>query len=200
MTQKLYEIVIAPDPVLKTQASPVEHINAQIASQIDRMMETMYEGSGIGLAANQVNMLNRVLVMDVPKGVWEYKGEDRNGVLTIGSAYKSGNRDEEQSSQPIAMVNPEVIWQSEQRSVYDEGCLSLPGQYAQIERSAKVRVKYLDKAGQEREDEFAGLDSHCVQHEIDHLNGVLFTDYLSRLKRNTILRRVEKAKKSQQML
>lgn len=200
MKQQVYDIVIAPDPVLKTESKAVENFDDAVKTQINRMMETMYDGNGIGLAANQVNMLNRVLVMDVPEGIWQYNGEDKNGVLTIGSAYKSGERKEEPKAQPIAMVNPQVIWQSDQRSVYDEGCLSLPGQYAEIERPAKVRVKFLNKDGAEEEQEFAGLDSHCVQHEIDHLNGVLFIDYLSRLKRNTMLRRVEKAKKTQMML
>ena len=200
MTKKTYDIIIAPDPVLKTESKAVENVSQDIKSQIDMMVETMYDGNGIGLAANQVGITNRVFVMDVPLGIWEYKGEDRHGILKIGSAYKSGNRDEEPAPNPIHMVNPEIIWRSEERSVYDEGCLSLPGQYAKVERPAKVRIKYLDREGKEQEQEFAGLDSHCAQHELDHLDGILFVDHISRLKRNTILRKVEKAKKAQMLL
>jgi peptide deformylase len=127
----------------------------------------MYDAPGIGLAANQVGILNRVLVMDL---------EYRDG--------EGGN--------PYYMANPEIIWKSEEISVLEEGCLSVPQQYAEVERPEKVKVKYLDYNGEEKELEAKGLLSHCVQHEIDHLDGVVFIDYLSSLKRNMLIRKVKK--------
>ena len=135
------------------------------------MLQTMYDAPGIGLAANQVGLLNRVIVMDL------------------------SDREEGEKEEPWFMVNPQVIWESEEMSVMQEGCLSIPQQYADVERPALVRVKYLDYNGKEAEMEASGLLSHCVQHEIDHLNGVLFTDYLSSLKRNMMLKKVDKLKK-----
>ncbi len=166
-----YNIITVPDPVLKKIAEPVSDVTTDIQKQMDRMLATMYDAPGIGLAANQVNMLNRVLVMDLAdiKG-----GEDAN---------------------PICMANPEIIYESEEMSVMSEGCLSIPQQAAEVERPAIVRVKYLDYNGKQAELEAEGLLSHCVQHEIDHLNGTLFIDYLSSLKRNMILKKVEKLKK-----
>ena len=166
-----YDIICIPDPVLKTRANEVGGVNDDIRKQMDNMLETMYDAPGIGLAANQVNMLNRVLVMDV-----EYRkdGTEKN---------------------PIFMANPEIIWKSEEMSVMEEGCLSIPNQYGQVERPAIVRVKYWDYDGKEAELEASELMSHCVQHEIDHLNGVLFIDYLSKLKRDMIIRKVEKMQK-----
>ncbi len=168
------EIIIVPDPVLKETAYAVDRVDDAVRTQMDNMLETMYEAPGIGLAANQVNMLNRVLVIDITR-----------------------RAEEEGEPNPICMANPEVIWESEQFSVMEEGCLSIPQQYAEVQRPAIVRVKYLDYEGKEVELEADGLLSHCVQHEIDHLNGVLFVDYLSSLKRNMILRKVEKLKKQE---
>lgn len=167
----LYDIINVPDPVLKETAMEVSRVDDAIQKQMDKMLATMYDAPGIGLAANQVNLLNRVLVMDLSR------------------------RDEEEDAAPICMANPEIIWESEEMSVMEEGCLSIPRQYADIERPALVRVKYLDYNGKEAELEASGLLSHCVQHEVDHLNGVLFIDYLSSLKRNMIIRKVEKAAK-----
>lgn len=166
-----YEIITVPHPSLKEKAHPVSKVDDAIRKQMDTMLQTMYDAPGIGLAANQVNILNRVLVMDL------------------------SSRKEEQEPNPIFMANPEIIYESEEISVMEEGCLSIPRQYAEVERPAIVRVKYLDYHGKEGELEASGLLSHCVQHEIDHLNGVLFIDYLSMLKRNMILRKVEKLKK-----
>ena len=170
MTQ-LYEIIQVPDAVLKQEAQPVNSITTDIQKQMDRMLETMYDAPGIGLAANQVGLLNRVLVMDLAR------------------------KDEGEEGTPIFMVNPEIIHESEELSVMEEGCLSIPKQYAEVERPAIVRVKYLDFDGKEAELEADGLLSHCVQHEIDHLNGVLFIDYLSSLKRNMIMRKLDKMRK-----
>lgn len=167
----LYTIINVPDPVLKETAQAVDKVDADIQKQMDRMLATMYEAPGIGLAANQVSLLNRVLVMDLAR------------------------HDDGEEKAPICMANPEIIWESEEMSVMEEGCLSIPRQYADVERPANVRVKYLGYDGKEAELEASGLLSHCVQHEIDHLNGVLFIDYLSSLKRNMILRKVDKLKK-----
>ncbi len=166
-----YEIITVPHASLKQKAHEVSKVDDTIRSQMDKMLQTMYEAPGIGLAANQVDILNRILVMDL------------------------SNREEEEQEEPIFMANPEIIYESEELSVMEEGCLSIPQQYAEIERPATVRVKYIDYHNKEAELEASGLLSHCVQHEIDHLNGVLFIDYLSTLKRNMIVKKVEKLKK-----
>ena len=168
------QIIKIPDPVLKATAQPVDRVDDAIRAQFDAMLQTMYDAPGIGLAANQVNLLNRVIVMD----------------LSV--------REDEGERQPIFMANPEIIHESEEISVMEEGCLSIPGQFAEVQRPAIVRVKYLDYNNAEQELVAEGLLSHCVQHEIDHLNGVLFIDYLSSLKRNMIVRRVAKLLKEQQ--
>lgn len=170
---KKYDIITIPDPVLKQVAQPVSAVNDALRAQMDAMLQAMYDAPGIGLAANQVGELNRVLVMDL------------------------SGRKEGETPAPIFMANPEIMWKSDEISVMEEGCLSIPQQYAEVERPASVRVKYLDYNSQEAELTAEGLLSHCVQHEIDHLNGVLFIDYLSSLKRNMMIRKVEKLKKQQ---
>lgn len=171
MSMNNYDIILVPDPVLKAEAKEVQAVGPDIQKQLDRMLQTMYDAPGIGLAANQVGLLNRVIVMDL------------------------ADREESEQSEPWFMVNPEVVWESEEMSVMQEGCLSIPQQFADVERPAQVRVKYLDYNGKQVEMEASGLLSHCVQHEIDHLNGVLFTDYLTSLKRNMMLKKVDKMKK-----
>ncbi len=170
------DIITVPASVLKETANPVDRVDDAIRLQMDNMLETMYEAPGIGLAANQVNMLNRVLVMDL-----EYRDENSEG-------------------NPICMANPEIIWRSDEPSVMEEGCLSIPEQFAEVQRPARVKVKYLDYNGKEAELDADGLLSHCVQHEIDHLNGVLFIDYLSKIKRDMMVRRVKKLTKGQEVL
>lgn len=172
----LLPIITIPDPVLKEIAQPIETITAAIQQQAQDMLETMYEAPGIGLAANQVGMLNRLFVMDVD---YRKNGDNRNGIV---------------------MINPEIIWRSEEMSVMEEGCLSIPQQYGEVERPKSVRVKYVGLDGEVREWVGEDLASHCAQHELDHLNGVLFIDYLSRLKRNMILRRVDKLRKDGHIL
>lgn len=194
-----YEIVKLPDPVLKQNAETIENIDDTVIQQADKMIRTMYAGAGIGLASNQISKLNRMFVMDVPEGVWQYDGE-ADGVLTIQAGYRSGEREEDIVRRPRALINPEVIWSSEHKSVYEEGCLSIPQQYAEVIRPAQVRVKFQDIKGDTHEELFEGLDSHCVQHEIDHLNGVLFIDYLSSIKRNMIVRKMKKLQKDEQAL
>jgi peptide deformylase len=171
-----YKIIKVPDPVLKQVAQKVERVDDDLRAQMDRMLQTMYDAPGIGLAANQVALLNRVIVMDVAQ------------------------REEEGVKNPICMVNPEIIWESDEPSVWEEGCLSIPGQYADVQRPLIVRVKYLDYHGKEQEGEFEGLASHCVQHEIDHLNGVLFIDHISALKRNMILKKMKKLQSGSESL
>ena len=163
-------IVLAPDPVLKAKAKPVEVVDDSIRHLMDDMLETMYAAPGIGLAANQVGVLKRVLVLDVAR--------------------------EGDAPKPIGMANPEVVWQSDELSTYNEGCLSLPDHYADITRPAEVRVRYLDRDGAKQEIAADGLLATCIQHEIDHLDGILFVDHLSALKRNIILRKLLKAKKT----
>lgn len=165
-----YKIIEVPDPVLRQVAQPVQTVNEVLRTQIERMTETMYEKEGIGIAANQVNMLNRVIVVDT-------------------SRRESGIR------KPIGMINPEIIWSSEELFTWKEGCLSIPNQYADVERPKMVRVKYIDIAGKEQEEEFKNLASTCVQHEIDHLDGKLFIDYISKLKRDMLLKRLDKERK-----
>ena len=162
-------IVLAPDPVLKTKAKPVEAVDDSIRQLMDDMLETMYAAPGIGLAANQIGVLKRVLVLDVAR--------------------------EGDAPKPIGMANPEVVWRSDEMSTYNEGCLSLPEHYADITRPAAVRVRYVDRDGAKQEIEADGLLATCIQHEIDHLDGILFVDHLSTLKRNMILKKLVKLKK-----
>jgi peptide deformylase len=162
-------IVLAPDPVLKAKAKPIAAVDDSIRRLMDDMLETMYAAPGIGLAANQVGVLKRVLVLDVAR--------------------------EDDPPQPMGMANPEVVWASEEMSVYNEGCLSLPEHYADITRPKEVRVRYLDRDGKKQEIAADGLLATCIQHEIDHLDGVLFVDHLSALKRNMILKKLVKLKK-----
>jgi peptide deformylase len=168
---KTYDIITHPHASLKAKAQEVAKVDDAIRAQMDAMLQAMYDAPGIGLAANQVNILNRVLVMDLSR------------------------RDEGEEAGPICMANPQIIFESEEMSVMEEGCLSIPQQTADVERPAIVRVKYWDYHGKDAELEATGLLSHCVQHEIDHLNGILFIDHLSMLKRNMLLRKYDKMKK-----
>jgi peptide deformylase len=172
----ILKIFTVPDPVLTQIAQPVARVDDAIRKQMKDMLETMYDAPGIGLAANQVGMLNRVLVMDLE---WRKEGSE---------------------GKPIFMANPEIVWKSEDISVLEEGCLSIPDQYAEVERPAQVKVKYLDYDGNEAILDAEGLLSHCVQHEIDHLNGMRFIDHLSKLKRDMMIRKVQKLKREQEVL
>lgn len=167
-------IINVPDPLLKTMSTPVERVDDELKRLMDDMAETMYDAPGIGLAAIQVAVPKRLLIMD-----------------TEG---------DEETRHTKFLVNPEITWSSEELNVYNEGCLSVPEHYAEVERPARVRVKYLDYDGREVEEEMDGLAATCVQHEIDHLNGVVFVDYLSRLKRTMIIKKVAKATKDMAVL
>ncbi|MFA7277047.1 MAG: peptide deformylase [Pseudobdellovibrionaceae bacterium] len=170
-------IITVPNPILKQVAQPVETITEAVRHQATAMLETMYDAPGVGLAANQVGALNRIFVMDT-----DYDKSD--------PSTRSG----------LIMINPEIVWKSEEMSIMEEGCLSIPQQYADVERPKSVRVKYIDLSGTTKEFVGEDLASHCIQHELDHLNGVLFIDYLSRLKRNMILRKVDKLRKDGEIL
>jgi len=165
-------IIIAPDPILKVPCDPVEDVNQDLVKLMDDMLETMYEAPGIGLAAPQVGVTKRLLMVDVARN--------------------------EEPPAPMCLVNPEILWASDESSLYDEGCLSLPEHYAEVERPAEIRVGYVDRDGKPRELEANGLLATCIQHEMDHLEGVLFVDHLSSLKRGMILRKLKKLKKSEQ--
>lgn len=169
-----YDIIKIPDPVLKAVAGEISNIDDAIRKQADMMLETMYDAPGIGLAANQVGILNRMFVMDVAEP-------------------SDDEQEEEPKRNPIVMVNPQIIWESEEPSVWEEGCLSIPKMYADVERPLEVRVRYVDLHGKEQEGLFKGLASHCVQHELDHLNGILFIDHISTLKRNMLMKRYKKS-------
>ena len=166
----LREILIVPDPRLKKECEPVEAVNDEIKTLLNDMLETMYAAPGIGLAAPQIGVMKRVVVMDVS--------------------------DDKDKPEPLKLINPEIIWESEETSIYQEGCLSIPEQYADVERPAEVGLRYLDENGKEHEIEADGLLATCIQHELDHLDGILFTDYLSALKRNMILKKVQKLQKT----
>jgi peptide deformylase len=167
----ILEILVAPDPRLKTRAMPVAVVDDRIRRLLDDMLETMYAAPGIGLAAPQVGEALRVVVVDI--------------------AQKDGVR------APLRMVNPEIIWASEDEVPYEEGCLSLPEHYADVTRPRQVRVRYLDETGATHELKAEGLLAVCVQHELDHLEGTLFVDHVSALRRGMILKKLQKLKKSQ---
>ena len=175
----LLPIIEVPDPVLRSKSAPVERVDDDLKRLVSDMFETMYEAVGIGLAAVQVAVPRRVLVIDLqePEELSE-DGEEGPPVR-----------------RPHVFVNPEIVERSDARKSYNEGCLSIPGQYAEIERPDIVRARWLDLDGKSREGEFDGLMSVCLQHEVDHLNGVLFIDHLSRLKRDMIVRKVVKARR-----
>lgn len=161
-------ILIHPDPRLKKRCEPVGEITDEVRKLAADMLETMYDAPGIGLAAPQVGVMKRLLVMD---------------------CIKDG------PAEPMVLINPVVDWASEDLTVYEEGCLSIPEQYADVKRPAEVRVRWTDLEGADQERQFAGLWATCVQHEIDHLDGKLFIDYLGPLKRQMITRKMEKLKR-----
>ncbi len=168
-TMPILDIIVAPDPCLKRKAKPVDGVDADVRKLMGDMLETMHSAPGIGLASVQVGDLRRVIVVDVSK--------------------------EDEDPDPICMANPELVWTSDEESLHEEGCLSLPEHYAEVERPDSIRVCYLDENGEIQERDAAGMLATCIQHEMDHLDGVLFVDHISALKRSMILRKLIKAKK-----
>ncbi len=160
------EILTAPDPRLRQVSAPVARVDDATRALMDDMLETMYEAHGIGLAAIQVNIPQRIIVMDLAK-----EGEEKA---------------------PLFFVNPEILDPSQETSLYQEGCLSVPDFYEDVERPARCRIRFLDYHGNAREIDAEGILATCIQHEMDHLNGVLFIDHISRLKRDRIIRKLKK--------
>ncbi len=163
------KILTIPDKILRKKSLEVKEINKEIKNLIDDMLATMYDAPGIGLAAIQIGVPKRVVVIDVSK--------------------------EEDKKKPLHFINPEIVWKSEKKAIYEEGCLSIPNQFAKIERPEKCKLKYIDYNGNKKELETEGLLATCIQHEIDHLNGILFIDYLSKLKKDFIVKKLSKNKK-----
>ena len=164
------EILVVPNPVLKEVSAPVERVDDELRALMDDMLETRYAAPGIGLAAIQVGVPKRVIVMDIARD-----GEEK---------------------QPRFFANPEILWASEETAPYEEGCLSVPEIYDEVERPARVKIRYLDYRGETVEEDAEGLFAVCIQHEMDHLDGVLFIDHLSRLKREQAIKKVKKQAKA----
>jgi peptide deformylase len=162
-------VIEAPDPRLKLVSEDVAKVDAEIRTLVDDMIESMYAADGIGLAAIQIGVPKRVLVMDIDQ--------------------KDGKKN------PQAFINPKVLWASEELATFEEGCLSVPEIWEDVARPAKIRAEYLDRDGKRHEMEADGLFATCLQHEMDHLNGVLFIDHLSKLKRSMALKKLQKAKR-----
>lgn len=162
-------LVILPDSRLKLVSEPVGPVTAEIRTLVADMFETMYDAPGVGLAAIQIGVAKRIVTIDTSK--------------------------DENAREPRVFLDPEIVWSSEEKRVYDEGCLSIPDYYGEVERPDRVRVKFRDLDGKEQEIEADGLLATCIQHEIDHLNGVLFIDHLSKLKRDRVVKKFAKAAK-----
>ncbi len=162
-------IVIEPDPILRKKSDVLEKVDDELRILLDDMLETMYSAPGIGLAAVQIGVLKRLIVIDISK--------------------------DKEKKNPIFLINPEIISKSKNTSIYEEGCLSLPGHFAEIERPEECQIKYIDYNGKKKEMKANGLLATCIQHEIDHLNGILFIDYLSKLKKDMIVKKLVKHKK-----
>tara|TARA_X000000950_G_scaffold243468_1_gene298551 strand:- start:3 stop:527 length:525 start_codon:yes stop_codon:yes gene_type:complete len=163
------KIIIEPDSILRKKSATLEKVDDSLRELLDDMLETMYSAPGIGLAGVQIGILKRLIVIDISK-------------------------DEEKKS-PLFLINPVIISKSNNTSVYEEGCLSLPGYFAEIERPAECQIEYVDYNGKKKDMKASGLLATCIQHEIDHLNGILFIDYLSKLKRDMIIKKLIKNKK-----
>ncbi len=165
-------IITLPDKRLRQRAEPVAQVDAEVRALMDDLLETMYAAPGIGLAATQIAVPKRVMVLDVAK-----------------------REDENASPNPMVFVNPEILWSSEETAAREEGCLSIPEFFEEVVRPVSVHVGYLDREGKRQELEAEGILARCLQHELDHLNGVLFIDHISRLKRDRVLKKFNKAGK-----
>ena len=163
------KIVIEPDPILRKESAPIEKVDNDLRKLLDDMLETMYAAPGIGLAAVQIGILKRLIVIDISK--------------------------DKEKKNPLFLINPEIVSKSKNTSIHEEGCLSLPGHFAEIERPAECHINFLDYNGKKKEISAKGLLSTCIQHELDHLNGILFIDYLSKLKKDMIIKKLVKHKK-----
>ena len=162
-------IIIEPDPILRKKSQSLKNVDNDLRKLLDDMLETMYEAPGIGLAAVQIGILKRLIVIDISK--------------------------EDQKKNPLFLINPIITYKSKNTSSYEEGCLSLPGHYAEIERPSECHLEFLDYNGKKKKLQAQGLLATCIQHEVDHLNGILFIDYLSKLKKDMIIKKLKKHKK-----
>jgi len=193
------EILTMPDPILRQPAARIERVDAPLRRLMDDMLETMYEAPGIGLAAPQVGVSRRLIVMDIGEeraAETEHAGGSHVEAMEPGHT-SSGARQKVAPHTPICMVNPEIVRLGPELRLYEEGCLSLPDVRIDIERPSSLTVRYIDRSGQPQELEAHGLLATVIQHEVDHLNGKLIIDYLSRLKRDMIVRKFRKAKKGE---
>ena len=163
------KILTEPDPFLRQKSKTVEKVDDSIRKIMDDMLETMYDAPGIGLAAIQIGIPKRIIVLDISK--------------------------DPEKKEPMYFINPEKVYTSKDQATYEEGCLSVPGQFAEIDRPDKCHIKYLDYNGDSKELKAEGLSATCIQHEIDHLEGILFIDYLSKLKRSMITKKLSKQKR-----
>ena len=170
----IHKILTVPDPILRRKCKPIESVNDELRKLMKGMLKTMYEAPGIGLAAIQVGILKRVVVIDIAK--------------------------EEGKKNPLFLVNPEITYKSKTTSIFEEGCLSLPGQFAEIERPSTCHLKYVDYDGKIKDLKADGVLATCIQHEVDHLDGILFIDYLSKLKKNMIIKKLSKQKKNSERI
>ena len=184
-------IIEVPDARLKTVSTPVAEVTDETRALMDYMVDTMYDANGIGLAAIQVGVSQRIVVMDISPSSEEQAASAEDGT-DRGDRYNLDGLEDEKLRY---FVNPEIVWTSDETANYQEGCLSVPGFYDDVERPAECRVKFLDYDGTAQEIACAGLLATCIQHEIDHLNGVVFLDRLSRLKRQMILKKIRKAER-----
>ncbi|TLP45966.1 MULTISPECIES: peptide deformylase [Cohaesibacter] len=166
------DIVKLPDPILREQSAPIERVDDDLRRLVENMFETMYDAPGIGLAGVQVGVTRRLFTVDCAK-----EGDDKK---------------------PLCFINPEIIWKSEEISTYEEGCLSIPEYYAEVERPAEIKIRYMDQFGKDQEMHCDGLLATCVQHEFDHLNGALFIDYISKLRRDRVIKKFAKLAKQQE--
>jgi len=173
----LLPIIEAPDPRLRTISTPVESIDDALQTLIDDMLETMYDAPGIGLAAIQVGMPKRLLVIDLQEP-------------------ESDEEDAKPVRNPMVFINPQILEGSDELSVYNEGCLSVPDQFAEVERPSTIRASWMDREGRIHEQQLEGLLATCLQHEMDHLEGILFIDHLSRLKRDMLMKKLQKARRA----
>lgn len=203
----LRKILIIPDTRLRQVATPVTRFDEGLKTLVADMFETMYDAPGIGLAAPQIGVMERLIVVDCASGTHDEEAADPqdedSGNGEGGEAIRNGAHEfspdsdselkSEPTPEPIAMINPEIVWFSDEFSVHEEGCLSIPDYYEDVERPARCAVKYFDPEGRMVERELQGLLSTCVQHEVDHLNGKLFIDYISRLKREMVTKKFKKA-------
>lgn len=159
-------IIIIPDPVLRQVCQPIVKVDDRVRALADDMLETMYEAPGIGLAASQIGVLQRMFVLDVAP--------------------------EDEPKSPMVFINPKIVWSSDETSVYQEGCLSIPEYFEDVERPSAIKIQFMNREGSDQELEADGLFATCIQHELDHLNGTLFIDYLSKLKRDRVIKKFSK--------